>query len=315
MSPGWVISPGRGSYSLTDNPGYLRYIIDAQHTSRTEGGGYAKALWLVRPFSGDQWILKTVIIFNMRPAAPTNNRNMNFAIRKPDDTGIAGMQRSVGVYDNNPGSNAMQMGAGPNTQTVYFPNSPNPLPLERWYLEVERNKDQVTIRASNDGVDSTFEYVSSYTFPAGSLGNDQKIEIEGDGWYGSNNPPGYADFDYIKVVSNIIPVTIDIKPGSFPNAINPTSKGVIPVAILTNETFDASSVNATTVKFGRNGTEASPVHWAMEDVNHDGYIDMILQFKTLETSIQLGDTVAKLTGKTVNGIPIKGTDSIMTVPK
>ncbi len=52
----WVISPGRGSYSLTDKPGYLRYIIDANHTARLAGSGqnYAKSLWLVRPFSGDR---------------------------------------------------------------------------------------------------------------------------------------------------------------------------------------------------------------------------------------------------------------------
>lgn len=52
----WVISPGRGSYSLIDKPGYLRYIIDANHTARVAGSGqnYAKSLWLVHPFSGDR---------------------------------------------------------------------------------------------------------------------------------------------------------------------------------------------------------------------------------------------------------------------
>ena len=35
-------------------------------------------------------------------------------------------------------------------------------------------------------------------------------------------------------------VTIDIKPGSFPNRINLRSKGVIPVAVLTTATFDAT---------------------------------------------------------------------------
>lgn len=46
------------------------------------------------------------------------------------------------------------------------------------------------------------------------------------------------------------PVVIDIKPGSDPNAINPRSKGVIPVAILTTDTFDAQSVDPSTVQFG-----------------------------------------------------------------
>jgi hypothetical protein len=200
----WVISPGRGSHSLTDNPGYLRYIIDANHTARMAGSGqnYAKSLWLVRPFSGDRWILRTAITYKMRPAAPTNNRNMQFMIRAPGDNGavMVHISRSVGVNDNNPGSNAMSLSAGSNTENLHFPNSPNPLPTERWYFEIERNKDYVAIRASTGDDDSTFEYSREYTFPPGSFGNDQEIEIEGNGWYGSNDPPGYADFDFIKVV-------------------------------------------------------------------------------------------------------------------
>lgn len=207
LGPNWVISPGRGNYSLTNNPGYLRYIIDADHTGRDGTGGYAKSLWLVRPFSGDTWILKTAITYNMRPGVPTNNRNMNFVIRAQDDAGITGIYRSVGVNDGNPGSNAMYISAGQSTETIYFSNSPNPLPFERWYLEIERNKHFIAIRASNDGNDSTFEYKREYTFPPGSLGNDQKVEIEGNGWYGSNDPPGYAEIDFIKVVPEVPPLT------------------------------------------------------------------------------------------------------------
>ena len=44
-----------------------------------------------------------------------------------------------------------------------------------------------------------------------------------------------------------ITVAIDIKPGSFPNSINPKSRGVIPVAILTTDSFDATTVDSTTV--------------------------------------------------------------------
>ncbi|MCZ7405106.1 MAG: hypothetical protein O8C67_09285, partial [Candidatus Methanoperedens sp.] len=211
----WVISPGRGSYSLTDNLGYLRYIIDADHTARIEGSGqdYAKSLWLVRQFSGDRWILKTAITYNMRPAAPTNNRTTYFIIRAPGDNGAALVRigRWVGVNDSNPGSNCMDMSAGSNTKTIFFPNSPNPLPLERWYFEIERNRDYVAIRASTGGDDSTFEYELEYTFPPGSFGNEQEIEIWGMGWYGSNNPPGYVDFDFIKAVQ--LPMPPDVQQG------------------------------------------------------------------------------------------------------
>ena len=194
----WVISPGNGSYSLTDNPGYLRYIID---TSGWSGGGDAVPLQLIRPFSGDQWVLRTAITYNMRPAEPTNNRNMSFGILASNGTSMVCVLRSVGVNDAKPASNVMCLYAGTNGQTIYFPNLPDPLPLERWYFEIERNKNHVAVRASNDGDDSTFECEIEYTFPSGVLENCQHALIQATGWYGSNDPPGYADFDFISSTS------------------------------------------------------------------------------------------------------------------
>jgi hypothetical protein len=110
-----------------------------------------------------------------------------------------------------------------------------------------------------------------------------------------------------------IPVAIDIKPGSFPNSINPRSRGVIPVAILTTPSFDATTVDPTTVRFGRTGSEATPVQSALEDVDGDGDTDLILHFNTQDTGIVCGDTAASLTGETLSGQAIVGTDSIKTV--
>lgn len=110
-----------------------------------------------------------------------------------------------------------------------------------------------------------------------------------------------------------IEVEIDIKPGSNPNSINPDSKGVIPVAILTTAAFNASTVDPATVLFGPD--EAQAEHWAIEDVDSDGDEDMILHFRTQDTGIKAGDTEAELTGKPLlDGWPIHGTDSVRTVP-
>jgi hypothetical protein len=108
-------------------------------------------------------------------------------------------------------------------------------------------------------------------------------------------------------------VEIDIKPGSYPNSINPRSRGKIPVAIITTETFDAATVDSTTVRFGANGTEATPVRSALKDVDKDGDIDMILHFRTRSTGIQCRDTSASLTGETASGLMIQGFDSVKTV--
>lgn len=108
-------------------------------------------------------------------------------------------------------------------------------------------------------------------------------------------------------------VAIDIKPGSFPNSINPGSRGVIPVAILSDGTFDATTVQPATVRFGPTGTEAAAVHSALEDVDHDGKLDLILHFRTQATGIACGTTSGSLTGTTIGGQAIHGSDSIRTV--
>jgi len=108
-------------------------------------------------------------------------------------------------------------------------------------------------------------------------------------------------------------VAIDIKPGSFPNSINLGSRGVIPVAILTTNTFDATTVNPTKVLFGATGSEAGPIHSSLEDVDGDGDTDLILQFNAEATGIQCGNTSASLTGKTFGGQVIHGSDSVNTV--
>lgn len=108
-------------------------------------------------------------------------------------------------------------------------------------------------------------------------------------------------------------VSIDIKPGSTPNSVNPKSNGKLPVAILTTPTFDATSVDPITVRFGATGTEATPVHYSLGDVDGDKKIDLILHFNTQDTGIRCGGTMAYLSGKSFSGQAVWGADSINVV--
>jgi hypothetical protein len=128
----------------------------------------------------------------------------------------------------------------------------------------------------------------------------------------------YANFSdegirVLKLTPSVVLIAIDIKPGSIPNSINPRSKGVIPVAILTTDTFDATTVDPLSFAFGPNG--AVEVHGPghIEDADGDGDLDLILHFSTRDTGIQCGDTSASLTVETFGGQAIQGTDSINTV--
>lgn len=111
-------------------------------------------------------------------------------------------------------------------------------------------------------------------------------------------------------------VSIDIKPGSMPNSINPKSSGKIPVAILSKPDFDASaSVNINSLTFGHAGTETSLAFCNSEDVNGDGLIDLMCHFYTQQTGFQAGDTTGILKGLTTANVQIVGQDSVNIVGK
>jgi len=121
-------------------------------------------------------------------------------------------------------------------------------------------------------------------------------------------------FDLATVSPLIEAATIDIKPGTIPNSINPGSPQNIPVAVLTTATFDATQIDPLTVVFGPGEAAESHGRSHIEDVDEDGDADLVLHFRVRESGIQCGDTEATLTGETFDGRPITGSDAIGTVP-
>ena len=112
----------------------------------------------------------------------------------------------------------------------------------------------------------------------------------------------------------VIEVDIDIKPGNFPNSINTKSKGNIPVAVLGSATFDVNDIDRTTLAFGPGG--ATPAHTDLghlEDVNGDGFMDLVSHYPTQDTGLALGDTDACVTGSTTGGQAFQGCDSVNIV--
>jgi len=105
-------------------------------------------------------------------------------------------------------------------------------------------------------------------------------------------------------------VMIDIKPGSDTNPINLKSKGVVPVAVLTTNVFDAAEVNPATVHFAG----ATPLRWTLEDVDGDGDKDMLFHFRTEQLNLDQNSTEAVLTGKTIEEVAFEATDKVQIVP-
>lgn len=113
----------------------------------------------------------------------------------------------------------------------------------------------------------------------------------------------------------VVPVQVDIRPGSIINPINLMSSGLIPVAILGSASFDVNDVDVTTLAFGPAG--AAPFHpqgGHLQDVNGDGYTDLLSHYETMDTGIAAGDTEACVKGELLDATPILGCDQIVTSP-
>jgi hypothetical protein len=107
-----------------------------------------------------------------------------------------------------------------------------------------------------------------------------------------------------------IAIKLDIKPGGNPNRINLKSKGVVPVAILTDGSFYVYAIDIRSVKFAG----ARWIRWTMEDVDNDGDEDMLFHFRTKDLALTEGSTEATLCGVMFDGKEIHGTDKISIVP-
>ena len=107
---------------------------------------------------------------------------------------------------------------------------------------------------------------------------------------------------------------IDIRPKTQGNRIDISREGLVPVAILSTEDFNAPAMVAPgSLTFGRTGWELSlrvkgtgnPDCGAI-DINFDGQPDLVCSFSVALTDFQCGDSVGHLYGRTINGEPFTG---------
>jgi len=146
----------------------------------------------------------------------------------------------------------------------------------------------------------------------------------------------YGDQEVTIHVPCVIPVSVDIKPGSCPNAFNRGEKGVLPVAILGSDMVDVSEIDPETVLL----EGVAPIRWSIGDTGApvpcdgecepcecwqgypDGFPDLNLKFASpaiAATSAVTGATVKgdpvplAITGELLDGTPITGGDCLWIV--
>lgn len=115
-------------------------------------------------------------------------------------------------------------------------------------------------------------------------------------------------------------VSIDIKPSNDRNRVNPNSRGYVNVAIHHTEAFNpVDRVDVSTLRFGapdevEAGGGATPAHEGGHeaDVDGDRDDDLLLHFPMEDTGFDEDDEQGKLVGKTDDGTPLYGSDSVKT---
>ncbi len=128
----------------------------------------------------------------------------------------------------------------------------------------------------------------------------------------------YFDDMLIEERVKVIAVTVDIKPGVYPNVINLGSRGVVPVAILSDAGFDATQIDPSTVTVGgapiaMRGKQRSKAMTHEEDVNGDGLVDLLIQVETRTLTVP-EDGYIVVTGSLFDGTEFEGGDDVVLVP-
>ncbi|UCH33947.1 MAG: hypothetical protein JSV65_15510 [Armatimonadota bacterium] len=120
--------------------------------------------------------------------------------------------------------------------------------------------------------------------------------------------------------SGVTVVGVDVKPGSEVNPINLRARGVLPVAVLSAEGFDATLVDPSTVEVAGAGVamrgKSGRYMAHFEDVDDDGMLDLLVQVEVQDLDPgQLQDGYAVVTGETYGGEAFQGQDDIVLIPR
>ena len=234
LDPAWTVIPGArylntgyglpvNDYSLTNNPGHLRYSLNPMsHQHGFLNGyqaapppemnayyGYDPGLEIYRPISGDHWLLETKVTYYL-PCA--NGRLLNlFVYFGPGGTGTtaAGWGRGRDTDCSSWGQNSLfaQIVSQPGTTAgdLQYESATESLPigdpdLSTYYLRLERAGGLLTWSRSTDNVNWTMLF--SRDFGTALDGLAQRVTIVGHSWF---VPAGsYADYDYISLTSNVM---------------------------------------------------------------------------------------------------------------
>lgn len=178
-------------------------------------------------------------------------------------------------------------------------------------------------------------------------GVNQSVKVVPHPLFGQIQGADFPDYNLIYGTgreSVVCPyAALDIKPGSCPNPFNvkladfagenkPNKGGVLPVALLGSDTFDATTVDLSSLRLEgvepllKGGPKVVDVAGPAMDggdcacttAGPDGYPDVMMRFQAQEIAAAIaplyeGDRALTLTGYYLDGVPFEATDCVQIV--
>ena len=116
-----------------------------------------------------------------------------------------------------------------------------------------------------------------------------------------------------------LPVLVDVKPADAVNVIKLSYRGLLPVAVISTEDFDASlfmpmmaHLSDATAPMDCSG--ATAVRWSYSDVNADGRVDLVFFFRVQDLAFTTSTTEVMLMSHGTYGgeeVHIMGMDAVI----
>ena len=208
-----------------------------------------------------------------------------------------------------------------------------------WSVAIDA--DNVIVGAGGAYCGSGERCSAAYVF---ALGPDCNANGEADFCDIRDGSSGDADSDGVPDECEVITAALDIKPGACPNTFNPTSRGVLPVAVVGTPTFDVTQIDTDSLVLRRSdgvggsvrplsGPPGPGIHFedvatpfsgpecGCNELGPDGIEDLALKFSTPEmvaslelASLPAGASVAlTATGVMHDGTPFEASDCILLI--
>ena len=339
LDPSWEVVSGLGRYSLTDNPGYLRYYLEGPMAY--SGGwrtGYSPGVWdpsltLIRPFEGDNWILKTKVTYNAHACSDVNTPiygsngaqyqdlyivfgegiNDYLRVERGTDWYYGSDVRLMAVLISN-GVEIVRVNTLPAPDDVVKQEEGGGWGRYTYWYEVVRNGQEITFRYSYDGTNYVTVFSASLTTTVEAT---QRVIIAAGVWTTAGS---HTDLDYIQVTPSVVPSTIDIDP----DTLNLKSKGNwITVYTELPEDYSVEDIDIYSVILSKiNGVLLEPPLYTIGpseigDYDENDIPDLMVKFDRQELIplLEVGDVKLIISGELVDGPMFEGTDTIRVIEK